>query len=41
MYHTGMCNSVKANSQKSFVGHPTKYVSYHVSAEKIPIIANH
>ena len=23
MYHTGVCNSVKANSQKSFVGHPT------------------
>ena len=23
MYHTGVCNSVKTNSQKSFVGHPT------------------
>jgi uncharacterized membrane protein YGL010W len=23
MYHTGVCNSVKANSQKSFVGYPT------------------
>ena len=23
MYHTGVSNSVKANSQKSFVGHPT------------------
>ena len=26
MYHTGVCNSVKANSQKSFVGHPTIYI---------------
>jgi hypothetical protein len=23
MYHIGVCNSVKANSQKSFVGHLT------------------
>ena len=28
MYHTGVCNSVKANSQKPFVGHHTNRVSF-------------
>jgi hypothetical protein len=41
MYHTGVCNSVKANSQKSFVGHvkiPKLSWSFLTPEEVIPLV---